>query len=82
MARGFDSKFVEAQQEEAARDKRVRPAMTAEQVLRERLRQSIQLSRARAEAELSRATAPAHRRMLEQALASLDAQLADLGLVE
>ena len=56
--------------------------MTAEQVLRERLRQSIQLSRARAEAELSRATAPAHRRMLEQALASLDAQLADLGPVE
>ena len=82
MARGFDSKFVEAQQEEAARDKRVRPAMTAEQVLRERQRQSIQLSRARAEAELSRATAPAHRRMLEQALASLDAQLADLGPVE
>ena len=82
MARGFDSKFVEAQQEEAVRDKRVRPAMTAEQVLRERQRQSIQLSRARAEAELSRATAPAHRRMLEQALASLDAQLADLGPVE
>lgn len=79
MARGFDSKFIEAQQEEATRDKPVRPALTPEQAVLEGQRQSIQLSRARAEAELARATAPAHRRMLEQALASLDAQLAALG---
>ena len=79
MARGFDSKFIEAQQEEATREKAVRPALTPEQAHREGQRQSLQLSRARAEAELSRATAPAHRRMLEQAISALDAQLAALG---
>jgi hypothetical protein len=78
MARGFDSKFVEAQQEEAARDKTVRRALTPEQQAREAERRSLQLSRARTEAELGRATVPAHRRMLEQALATLDAQLTAL----
>ena len=79
MARGFDSKFVEAQQEEATREKITRPAMTAEQRVREAQRQALQMSRARAAADLSRATAPAHRRMLEQAIAALDAQIASLG---
>ena len=78
MARGFDSKFVEAQQEEAVRDKPVRPSLTPEEQAVEARRQSILLSRARAQAELERATAPAHRRMLEGALAALDDQLKTL----
>ena len=78
MARGFDSKFVEAQQEEAARDKVTRPAMTPAQRAQEVRRQALQLSRARAQGDLSRATVPAHRRMLEQALRALDEQLAEL----
>lgn len=75
MARGFDSKFVEAQQEEAVRDKPLRPALSPEQKAAEVRRQSILLSRTRAQAELDRATAPAHRRMLEAAIAALDHQL-------
>jgi hypothetical protein len=79
MARGFDSKFVEAQQEEAVRDKPARPSLTPEQKALAARRQSILLSRTRAQAELDRATAAAHRRMLEGAIAALDEQLNAIG---
>lgn len=78
MARGFDSKFVEAQQDEATRDKKMNPAMTAEQRDTSSRRKALELSRARAVADLSRATAPAHKKMLEEAIKSLDQQLAAL----
>jgi hypothetical protein len=78
MARGFESKQVEFQQEEAARARRLNPPLTeAQRAARER-RASLELARARAAADLDRATAPAHRRMLEQAIEALDAQLAAL----
>ncbi|HSL24293.1 MAG TPA: hypothetical protein VK886_22350 [Vicinamibacterales bacterium] len=75
MARGFESKQVEAQQEEAARKTTAGPATSAEE--RERLdrRRTLELSRARLLADLERVSNPAHRRMLEQALAALDDQL-------
>ena len=76
MARGFESKSVEFQQEEAQRDRPVKPALTAEQKAALERRETLELTRARAAADLSRATAPAHRRMLEQALAALDEELA------
>jgi hypothetical protein len=78
MARGFDSKFVEAQQDEATRDKKLNPALTPEQREIASRRAALELSRSRARDDLSRATAPAHRKMLEDALAALEAQLADL----
>ncbi len=78
MARGFDSKFVEAQQEEASRAKVVRPAMTPEEKERATRREALQLSRSRAVNDLERASAPAHRQMLERAISAIDAQLADL----
>jgi hypothetical protein len=78
MARGFESKSVESQQEEAARERVPKPTLTPEQrVLAER-RASLELNRARAVADLGRATAPQHRRMLEQAIATIDEQLAHL----
>jgi hypothetical protein len=79
MARGFDSKFVEAQQDEAQRDKQVRPPLTPEQQRATSRKQALELSRARASADLSRATVPAHKAMLERAIEALDAQLAELG---
>jgi hypothetical protein len=78
MARGFDSKFVEAQQEEAVRDRPLRPSLTPEEKALEARRHAILLSRTRAQAELERATAPAHRRMLEGAIAALEEQLRTL----
>jgi hypothetical protein len=78
MARGFDSKFVEAQQEEATRERSLRPALTPEQRAAEARRQSLELSLARAQADLQRATAAAHRQMLEQAIAALRTELEKL----
>lgn len=79
MARGFDSKFVEAQQEEAARKRDVGPGLSAGERAVEVRRSTLQLARTRAADDLSRAKVPAHRRMLEQAIAALDAQLEGLG---
>ena len=52
--------------------------MTPEQRQRKGQRQSLELARARAEADLQRATVPAHRRMLEEVLKTLDEQLQNL----
>jgi len=41
-------------------------------------RRTLELARTRAAEDLSRASAPAHRQMLEQALAALDQQLRNL----
>ena len=77
MARGFESKMVEFQQEEAARGAKGarKPALSADEQAQYAKRKSLELARARAAADLERATAPAHRRMLEQAIAALDEQL-------
>ena len=78
MARGFDSKFVEAQQEEATRPKVIGPRLTPEQLQAADRRKTLELSRARAVSDLERAKVPAHRKMLEEAIAALDAELEKL----
>jgi hypothetical protein len=79
MARGFDSKFVEAQQEEAERRSTPsKPPMTAEARIRAEQRRALELTRTRTQHDLSRAVLPAHRRMLEAAIAALDKQIAAL----
>ncbi len=81
MARGWESKAVEAQMEEAAaaRPAGRRPPPDPEQAARRRLRQGLELSRRRVLQQLASASHPRHRRLLEEALAALDAQLARLG---
>jgi hypothetical protein len=80
MARGFESKSVEAQQEEAARgrQKSLGPGMSPEERAVDERRRVLELTRARARHDLNRASAPAHKRMLEQAIAALDQKLQDL----
>ena len=56
---------------------RGKPALTDAQRAIER-RTTLVLTRARAVADLSRATAAPHRRMLEQAIATIDEQLTQL----
>lgn len=75
MARGFESKLVEFQQEEAARGKQLKPGLTPDEKAAHERRALLELARARAVADLGRATVPAHRDMLEQAIAALDEQL-------
>ena len=79
MARGFESKQVEFQQEEAARGRPVKgPELSEAERIRVAQERALQLSRKRAADDLSRATAPAHRLMLAEAIAALDAELAAL----
>ena len=78
MARGWESKSVEAQQDEAARQSPARPPLTAEQRVNAERHRTLELSRARALDDLRRATAPQHRQMLEQALQAIDQQIAEL----
>jgi hypothetical protein len=78
MARGWESKSVEAQQDEASRDRVRKPQLTPEQQAIAGRRATLELARARAIADLGRAKSPHHRRMLEQTVATIDEQLAQL----
>jgi len=80
MARGWESKDVEAQVEaaEAPAQKQGSGAKTPEQLMREQSRQDLELSRIRIANDLASATHPNHRKSLEAALAHLDKKIADL----
>ena len=81
MARGWESKAVADQMEEAG--KRA-PTQTPpddwspeERARRERL-ESLRLSRARTLSQLERATRPAHRQMLQSTLRAIEAEMEEL----
>lgn len=79
MARGWESKAVESQQDEHDRaGKRPAGSSTPQQREREGRRQTLLLQRAKAQADLARATKPGHRAMLERAIEEIDKQLAAL----
>jgi glutathionyl-hydroquinone reductase len=62
-------------QQEAAEARRARREQTSQEERDRKAREeSLRLSRARLEQQLSRATSPAHRTMLERALKSLEAE--------
>lgn len=77
MARGWESKNIEAQQaerEQQAADAKA-GAVSPEEAARRAQRRLLELTRARALADLATARTPAHRQMLEAAIRSLDEQL-------
>ena len=78
MARGWESKAVEAQQADAASSAVRGPAVSREEAERRARHASLMLARTRALADLQAACAAPHRAMLEQAIADLDRRLADL----
>ena len=78
MARGWESKSVEAQQEEAAASGVPKPVMTPEDIARQSERATLMLARTEKLAQLQRACAPAHRAMIEQAIANLDQRISNL----
>jgi hypothetical protein len=65
----------QAEAEQARRERRERAS--PEDRERKAKEESVRLSRARIEEQLSRATNPAHRAMLERALKALDAEITD-----
>ena len=78
MARGWESKSVEAQQDAAVNEQAQGPQVTAEEAARRSERATLSLARSRALADLQQACAPAHRSMLEQAIHDLDGRIAAL----
>jgi hypothetical protein len=82
MARGWESKDVEAQVVESAEPKKApsaRGEKSREQQLREQSVKDLQLSRTRIANDLANATHPNHRKSLEAALAHLDKKISELG---
>ncbi len=80
MARGWESKAVEAQQEAAASGQQGEapraPMSVAERDERHR-RETVSLARAQTIGQMALATHPRHVEMLQQALAALDRELGD-----
>jgi hypothetical protein len=75
MARGWESKAVEDQQQEALGRQTAPPAMTPADAARAAQRATLQLARTRALSDLQQACAPAHRAMLEAAIRDLDEKI-------
>jgi len=78
MARGWESKGVESQQELRSGADRGE-ALTPEEREVRRKRESLELDRRRVLNDLEAATSPARRAYLERALAFLDGEIAKLG---
>jgi hypothetical protein len=75
MARGWESKNIESQQDEAARAGSGKARGPEEPPEIRARRRTLELARARAEADLQKACVPAHRDMLRQALEAINEQL-------
>jgi hypothetical protein len=82
MARGWESKSIEQQQEEMAASRQpARDPIPLKQQQSNRKRDGLLLSRQRLTQELQTACNPRHRQMLEQAISDLDAQLSSFNVV-
>jgi hypothetical protein len=75
MARGFESKDVEYQQAERERLREPRPAASDAERAAADKRDTIELTLARLRANREKALRPAHRTMLDRAIATLEARL-------
>jgi hypothetical protein len=80
MARGWESKSVEAQQADAVeKPGKAGVKLTAEQAANAREESGLLLSRKRVLQQLEASRDPRHRQMLEQALAELEEKLRAAG---
>ncbi|HVR38274.1 MAG TPA: hypothetical protein VMU84_04210 [Thermoanaerobaculia bacterium] len=78
MARGWESKSVESQKDDAARATERTTPLTAEEREQKQKRESLELSRRRIVHELETTQSDARRTSLQHALAHLDAELGKL----
>jgi len=79
VARGWESKSVEAQQAEASdRSIQRHPTMSAEEAARWREKESLRLARQTVLQQLAASQNPRHRKLLEDSLADLEEQLRKL----
>ena len=80
MARGWESKAIEAQIETSEREpvNAFRGGLSPEQVELHRRQDGLRLSRSRVLQDLEKARRPRHRAMLEEALRHLERELEEL----
>ena len=78
VARGWESKNIEAQQAEREQDTKAATPVSLEESQRLARRRTLELTRARALADLAAAKSPQHREMLESAVRALDEQLREI----
>jgi hypothetical protein len=78
MARGWESKAVEAQQDEAGRRAPAAAPLTDAERERRHEMEGLRLALAEATAQLQAACRPVHRDMLRQRIADLEARLGAL----
>lgn len=79
VARGWESKSVEAQQAEAGEQSSPRrPKMSPDEAARFRERESLRLSRQKVLQQMKASSNPRHQKLLQDALASLDEKLSQL----
>lgn len=79
MARGWESKSIELQQDDARSTEGPKCSLSLEQRKIESHKVGLKLSRSRILAQLQSATNPRYRESLEQALAEVDEQITGLG---
>jgi len=76
MARGWESKSIEAQQAEASeKPGETRVRLTPEAAARSRERENLRLARQQVLHQLEQSENPRHRKLLEETLADLDQKL-------
>lgn len=78
MARGWESKAIESQQDDARAKGPAGPAPSPAQIARRQQAESIQLALADTTAQLQAACRPLHKDMLRQRVTALEALLAGL----
>jgi hypothetical protein len=79
VARGWESKSVELQQEDARSSAEPKPRLTLEQKEIEARKEGLKLSRSRILEQIHATENPRYREILELALAELDGQISRLG---
>ncbi len=78
MARGWESKSVESQQDDSRAKGPTGPALSPEAIARRQQAESIHLALADTTAQLQAACRPVHKDMLRQRVTALEALLAGL----
>lgn len=79
MARGWESKSVELQQDDARSSAEPKSRLTLEQKKSESRKEGLKLSRSRILEQIRSTENPRYRQILEQSLAELDDQISRLG---
>lgn len=78
MARGWESKSIESQQDDAGRKQTGGQALTPEERARQQQKAGLQLALAETQAQMGAACRPAHREMLKLRLDAIQSQLEGL----